>query len=120
MKLLIMHFVQPPVTSFLFGSNTLGTLFSKTPNPCSFLNARDRGYAYTERIKVGPLLSGGLTKPHCKKISLLRNAALLSVSLKCRRSSAEIHFASAAIVKALRYCREFGGDTKDTCVKRDI
>jgi hypothetical protein len=43
MKLLIMQFFQPPVTSSLFGLNILlNTLFSNTLSLCSSLNVRDQ------------------------------------------------------------------------------
>jgi hypothetical protein len=42
MKLLIMQFSQPPVTSSLFGANILlNTLFSNTLSLCSSLNVRE-------------------------------------------------------------------------------
>jgi hypothetical protein len=42
MKLLIMHFLQPPVTSSLFGPNILlNTLFPNALSLCSSLNIRD-------------------------------------------------------------------------------
>jgi hypothetical protein len=42
MKLLIMQFLQPPVTSSFFGPNILlSTLFSNTVSLCSSHNVRD-------------------------------------------------------------------------------
>jgi hypothetical protein len=42
MKLLIMYFLQPPVTLSVLGQRILNTLFSDTRNLCSSLNVRDR------------------------------------------------------------------------------
>jgi hypothetical protein len=43
MKLLRMHFLQPPVTSSPFGPNTLhSTLFTNTLRPCFSLEIRDQ------------------------------------------------------------------------------
>jgi hypothetical protein len=54
MKLHIMQFFQPPVTSSLFGLNILlSTLFSNTLSLCSSLNIRDQVlYPYTITGKI--------------------------------------------------------------------
>ncbi|PNF16879.1 hypothetical protein B7P43_G06072, partial [Cryptotermes secundus] len=48
------NFLQPPVTSSLFGPNILlNTLFSNTISLCSFLNARDQvSYPYRTTGKI--------------------------------------------------------------------
>jgi hypothetical protein len=53
-KLLIEHFLQPPVTSSLFGPNILlNTLFSNTLSLCSSLNVRDQvSYPYKATTKI--------------------------------------------------------------------
>jgi hypothetical protein len=54
MKLLIMHFLQPPITSSFFSPNILlNTLFSNALSLCSSHNVRDQGsqtYRITDRI----------------------------------------------------------------------
>jgi hypothetical protein len=59
-KFLIMQFLQPPVTSSLFGPNILlSTLFSNTLSLCSSLNVRDQvshPYRTTGKILVSYIL----------------------------------------------------------------
>jgi hypothetical protein len=55
MKLLIMQFLQSPVTSPLFGPNILKTLFSNTVSPYSSLNIAcqvSHPYRATDKIAV--------------------------------------------------------------------
>jgi hypothetical protein len=54
MKLLIMQFPPPPVTSSLFGPNILlNTLFSNTLSLCSSLNVRDQvSHPYRRKDKI--------------------------------------------------------------------
>jgi hypothetical protein len=99
MKPLIMHIVQPPVTS---------TLVQYSPQHPVLKYPQSNG----SRVKWG------VTMPHSKNVSKLQNAAFLLVGLKSHRSWAEIRLASSTNVRTLCYCREFGGDCQGNLCKK--
>jgi hypothetical protein len=70
MKLLIMQFLQPPVTSSLFGPNILlSALFSNTLSLCSSLNVRDQvshPYRIKDEVIVLSELLGFRTLPNVR------------------------------------------------------
>jgi hypothetical protein len=59
MKLLVMQFFHPPVTSSLFGPNILSILFANALSLCSSLNVKDQvshTYRTTGKIIVVNIL----------------------------------------------------------------
>jgi hypothetical protein len=93
-----MHVVQPPVTFWFKYSPQHPVL--KYPQ------------------SSGSHVEWGVTAPHSKNVSLLRNAAPLFVRQKSRRCWAGVRFASAANVRTLCYFREFGGDYEGNSCKK--